>query len=336
MKTAIDLVEKGLIPDLLVRLGIRRLLRRRLHEARDIKLVDLLNQLRNSPIAVVPEKANEQHYEVPPEFFQLVLGKRLKYSGCYWSESVVTLDQAEEAMLELCSARAQLADGQDVLDLGCGWGSFSLWMAERFPNSRIVGVSNSAPQRKYILGECARRAIKNLEIMTCDMNIFAAPREFDRIVSVEMFEHMRNYEELFSRVAHWLKSDGKLFVHVFCHKELAYPFEDAANDDWMARYFFSGGIMPSENLYSHFQKDIRLLKCWPVDGTHYGKTAEAWLKNLDDRRGEVLKVFKSAYGPDSANLWVERWRIFFLSCAELFSYKKGEEWEVAHYLFEKV
>ena len=339
--TAIDLVEKGLVPDALTRAGIRRLCAERLRAEmrggpgeRARALQQLVDELSGGPVALVPEKANEQHYEMPPAFMALALGARMKYSCAWYPKGNETLDEAEEAMLVLTCDRAQLADGQDVLELGCGWGSLTLWMAERFPNSRILAVSNSAPQREYILAEARRKGFTNVEVLTRDMNVFATGRRFDRVVSVEMFEHMRNYPELLRRVASWLKPGGKLFVHIFCHREVAYPFVDGGNDDWMARHFFTGGIMPSEYLLPRFQDHVALERLWVVDGTHYEKTSNHWLKNLDRNRAAALESLRGVHGSQAA-LWLQRWRVFYLACAELFGYAGGDEWRVAHYRFRR-
>ena len=239
---AIDLAERGLIPLSGLRLGVRRLLARRLAEAADGPSIDEFSlELAASAVALVPEKANEQHYELPPEFFELTLGPNLKYSGAYWPDGTTTLGEAEDAMLHLTTERAGLADGQDILELGCGWGSLTLHMARHFPNSRITAVSNSAPQRRFI----EARAPANVRIITADMNELRLDERFDRVVSVEMFEHMRNYRELLKRIRSWMKADSRLFVHVFCHRDYAYPFETEGDDNWMGRYFFTGGIMPS-------------------------------------------------------------------------------------------
>jgi cyclopropane-fatty-acyl-phospholipid synthase len=341
MITAIDLVEKGLLPDALVRVGIRRLCADRLRAesrggaaGRSRALHKLIDELSAGPIALVPEKANEQHYELPPEFMALALGARMKYSCALYTDGDETLDQAEEAMLALTAERAGLADGQDVLELGCGWGSLTLWMAEKYPRSRITAVSNSAPQREFILARARELGLDNVEVLTRDMNVFAASRRFDRVVSVEMFEHMRNYPDLLSRISTWLKPDGKLFVHIFCHRELSYPFADEGKDDWMARHFFTGGIMPSETLLERFQDHLTLERRWTVDGTHYQKTSNHWLENLDRNRAAALESLRPVYGRDAA-LWLRRWRVFYMSCAELFGYAGGREWRVGHYLFSK-
>ncbi|MDB2670199.1 cyclopropane-fatty-acyl-phospholipid synthase family protein [Candidatus Pseudothioglobus singularis] len=336
------LAEKGLLPDAIIRLGIRRLCRQRLVDASNINETLMeqehaawIDVLKESPIALVPEKANEQHYEVPPRLFELVLGDRLKYSSGLWPEGVSSLDESEVAMLKLTTDRAGLVDGQDVLELGCGWGSLTLYMAECFPKSKITAVSNSNDQRQFIEARCEERNLKNVEIITADMNDFETTKLFDRVISIEMFEHMRNYEKLLGRVNVWLKYKGKLFVHIFSHQKIAYPFEDNDDADWMAREFFSGGQMPSHRLLMSFPGQMKIEKDWRVSGTHYEKTSLAWLQKMDKNKAEVLELFKKTYGESDANSWFQRWRIFFMSCEVLFGFNRGSEWGVSHYLFEK-
>lgn len=339
----IDLCERGLLPDVLVRHGIRRLSRQRLRDegADDLAQADarfrrLVEQLRDSPIAIETAAANEQHYEVPTRFFQLCLGKRLKYSSCYYPTGGENLDQAEEAMLALYGERAELKDGQDILELGCGWGSLTLWMAERYPNARITAVSNSATQREHIEARCRERGWRHVNVITCDVNRLELPLAgFDRCVSVEMFEHMRNYRLLLANIAGWLRDDGKLFVHIFCHRHLMYPFETAGDDNWMGRHFFTGGLMPSADTLLHFNDDLRVEERWLLPGTHYEKTANHWLANQDRNRDEVMAVLARAYGEKDAARWHQRWRMFWMACAELFGYDNGTQWPVAHYRFGK-
>jgi cyclopropane-fatty-acyl-phospholipid synthase len=334
------LLERNLLPDSLVRFGIRRLLAQRIRdESRGDpkeRLRAYIEDLKKRPIAEHTQAANEEHYEVPTAFYKCCLGKRLKYSGCLYPNGNESLDEAEEAMLGLYVERARLFDGQEVLELGCGWGSLSLYLAERMPASRITGVSNSRTQKEYIDSEARRRGLKNLTILTHDMNTFGIDEgRFDRVVSIEMFEHMKNYQALMASVARWLKPGGLLFVHIFTHQSLAYHFVSRGASDWMARYFFTGGQMPSHGLLTHFQDDLSLVSDWKVNGTHYQKTAEAWLSNMDRHEREVMDIFRATYGEAQALKWWSYWRVFFMSCAELWGYRGGEEWIVSHYLFSK-
>jgi len=341
MSRAIHWVEKGLVPDSVVRFGIRRLLSERLVEvgagdpARTQALQrNFIEGMRAAELAPLPDKANEQHYELPADFFGEVLGAHRKYSSCYWPEGVSTLAEAEAAALALTCERAGLADGQSVLELGCGWGSLSLWMAAHYPASRITALSNSQGQRAYIEAEAARRGLANLEVITCDINDFDTTRRFDRVVSVEMFEHLRNWPRAFSGVARWLEPEGRFFMHVFAHRGAPYAFEVRDESDWMSRHFFSGGMMPSDDLALDCQDELRLLQRWRWDGTHYQRTAEAWLRNMDQRRSGLSSLFERTYGAE-AGIWWQRWRLFFMSVAELFGFDAGQQWAVGHYLFER-
>jgi len=337
----IDRAERGQVPDWIIRRGIRSLCRRRLREetAAQASLLEarreFIRQMDGSPVAPVPDMANRQHYEVPSEFFGLVLGTHRKYSCCHWENGVEDLDQAEESSLELTCRRAGLKDGMRVLELGCGWGSLTLWMAEHFPKSSITAVSNSHSQREYIQSQADRRGLANLKIVTADMNEFSADSRYDRVISVEMFEHMRNYRLLMKRIAGWLVPKGRLFIHIFCHRQFAYEFSVRGADDWMGRYFFTGGIMPSDDLPEYFQEDLMLVERWRWSGKHYAKTADSWLRNLDVKQQRVLPVLERIYGASEAFRWWMRWRIFFMACSELFGFDDGQQWWVSHYLFEK-
>ena len=336
------LLEKNKIPDFLIRIGIRRLLKQRLKdekkenpEAQKQHLLKLVEELKNSPIAIETKAANEQHYEVPTQFYQYCLGKHLKYSSGFWKEGVKDIDTSEKEMLDITCERAELQNGQEVLELGCGWGSLSLFMSAKFPKSNFTVVSNSRTQKIYIDEQAKLRGINNLIVLTIDINNFNIDKKFDRVVSVEMFEHLRNYKLLFNKISSLLKDDGKMFVHVFTHKTYAYKFEVIDDTDWMSKYFFTGGIMPSNELFSYFNDDLKIVNQWLVNGTHYSKTSEAWLQNMDKHKAEIIPLFEKTYGKENATKWWVYWRVFYMACAELWGYDKGEEWMVVHYLFEK-
>ncbi len=340
---AFDLTEQGMMPDVVLRRGIRLLLKQRLKEinSSDVEEMadfqsDFIQDMKNSAIALVPEKANEQHYEVPAEFYSRALGARKKYSSAYWPKGVTTLNEAEKQGLAKTCEHARLEDGQTILELGCGWGSLTLWMAENYPNSKITAVSNSHSQREYIEAKAKLQGCNNLNIITCDMNDFdIEENKFDRVVSVEMFEHMRNWEQLYANVSRWLKAEGYFFKHIFVHKTATYEFADNGPSDWMSRYFVTGGMMPSDDLPLAFQKDLNFVQRWRWDGTHYEKTANAWLQNMDQSKENLFPLFRDIYGHSNAQMWWSRWRMFFMACAELFGYNKGQEWWVSHYLFQK-
>ena len=339
---AISWTESGLVPDTVIRSGMRRLLERKLAEisAGDVEAASRTSDLftammRRSPVALVPELANEQHYEVPSEFFTEVLGENRKYSCCYWAGDVSSLNEAEEAALRTTVERAGIRDGMKVLDLGCGWGSLTLWIAEHFPNASVTSVSNSKSQRDLIVTEARARKIDNIDVRVCDMNDFEAGDTYDRIVSIEMFEHMRNYAELFRRINTWLVPDGRFFMHIFCHRSTPYEYIDRGPSDWMSRHFFSGGIMPSADLPLMFPHDLNIEQRWHWNGVHYAKTLRAWLDRMDSRRSSVMPILEETYGKAEAGRWWMRWRMFFMACEELFRFNQGNEWFVSHYRFKK-
>lgn len=336
--SVIDLVEQGYVPDALTRIGIRRLVKSRLkneqqrYSAPDA-LQKFISQMTDSPLAINTSDANSQHYEVPTAFYDLVLGQNKKYSCCYFDDHVHNLSTAEEAMLRLSCERAALEDGMDILELGCGWGSLTLWMGRHYPKAKITAVSNSTTQKAYIDQAAEREGIHNIQVVTCDMNDFATDQQFDRVVSIEMFEHMRNYQILFERISGWLKAEGKLWFHIFVHRTLPYFFQDDGEADWMARHFFTGGLMPSWDLPLQIPSPLKLENRWAVKGTHYAKTSRAWLNLLDDNEAAARKVFAESEDPTDTTVLFNRWRMFFMACEELFAYNHGREWYVGHYLF---
>ncbi|CAN5204335.1 cyclopropane-fatty-acyl-phospholipid synthase family protein [soil metagenome] len=335
------LLESNMVPDAVIRLGIRNMLAQKVAQegklckgSAEEHLARFAEDLKSQPIAIATAKANQQHYEVPTEFYQLVLGSHLKYSCAFWTEHTQTLMQAEEEMLTLTCARAEIADtGMKILELGCGWGSLSLWMAEQYPTAKILAISNSKTQKEYIDSQILERGLNNLEVRTCDINNFATDEHFDRVVSVEMFEHLKNYELLFQLISGWLLPAGKLFVHIFSHKKFAYHYVNVDGNDWLTEHFFTGGMMPADNLFLHFQRDLMIEQHWRLNGSHYQKTCAAWLANMDRNRARIEPILANTYGSGEVRRWWVYWRLFFLACEELFNFKNGEEWIVSHYLF---
>jgi cyclopropane-fatty-acyl-phospholipid synthase len=341
-----DLLATGIVPESVIRIGIRQMLRQKLQEL-DLqysassarKTRSFAEELKTMPVALHVQDANRQHYEVPAAFFENVLGPHMKYSCCLWSNACdvaesSSLALAESRMLDLTIERARLVSGEDVLDLGCGWGSFSLYAAAKFPRSRFTALSNSRSQADFIRQRARDAGLKNVQVITADISDFDMDKQFDRIVSIEMFEHAKNYQALLAKVAGWLREDGTLFVHIFSHTKFAYHFGEA-EDDWLAKYFFTGGTMPSDDLLSYFQDDLKIVNHWRVNGIHYQKTAEAWLRNMQDNKASIMKIIEETYGIQQSRRWWIYWRLFFLACAELWGFQSGAQWIVSHYLFEK-
>lgn len=342
----IQWMEQGKIPDFVIRMGIRRLLKTRLLQMKNEVngqlshyLANYVQQLKSSPLAILTDVANQQHYEVPTEYFHLSLGAHKKYSSCYWTDEMLTLEQAEQKSLDLSIEHAQIQNGMAVLELGCGWGSLSLELARRFPDSKITSVSNSRTQKLYIDEQARLRGLSNLTVLTRDLSKEESydfgETKYDRVMSIEMMEHLRNYEKFFSLVSKSMKKEAKFFIHIFTHKTTPYFFETEGEDNWMGKYFFSGGQMPSRDLFDQFDKDLRVEQKWDWNGQHYQKTLEAWLHKMDQNEEVIRELFAQAYGQHQVETWINRWRVFYMACAELFGYNKGEEWGVTHYLMSR-
>ena len=334
-------LSKGLIPDKFVRSGIQHFIKKRIKDdigisvtEREVKRLQFIDNMINSPVAIETDLANDQHYCLPPGFFELVLGEHLKYSCCHWDKAK-NLSEAEQEMLDITINRAEIQDGMKILELGCGWGAITLSMAKRYPNSEILAVSNSPMQREFILEKAQKLGLQNVKVETHNVAKLQLKEKFDRVVSIEMFEHMRNYPVLLERISNWLNPNGKMFIHIFVHRDVPYLYEVKDDSDWMSKYFFSGGIMPSAHLLHYFTDHMKVQKYWAVDGVHYQKTARAWLDNMDQKKEQIFKVLKNHYGNKEYKKWFYYWRIFFMSCEELWKFKNGNEWFVGHYLLEK-
>lgn len=339
IKIGIQLAEKGYIPDFILKKAINQLLRGRLNQipkGDDLKISSKLSffeELKNSPIAISTNEANEQHYEVPPSFFKYVMSDRLKYSCCWYENDDDNLMQAEINMIEKTISRAEISNNQEILDLGCGWGSFTLHAAQKFPDSNFTCVSNSQDQIQFIKDEAKKRNLSNVFPEKQNVNELRFQQKFDRIVSVEMFEHVRNYKMLLNTLKGFMSSDGKIFIHIFTHKDHPYPYEVKSDSDWMSKYFFTGGIMPSADIFDYFNDDFSVINYWKINGEHYAKTCRDWLKNHYAKKAKIYDLFDKHY--DDANKWFQRWRLFFLACEMLFAYNQGDEWYVSHYLLEQ-
>lgn len=332
-------ISRGLIPDSLLRRGVRNQGRQRLQMMKNTDLkqeyLTFLKQASSGKIAVHTDDANNQHYEVDSEFFQYCLGKNLKYSSCYWNDDTSSLDEAEDIMLDLYCKRAKIEDGMTILDVGCGWGSLSLYLAQKYPKSKITGVSNSNSQRKFIEKLGYERNLHNLNIVTKDINSFDTNKKFDRIISIEMFEHTKNSKILMDSINKWLSPDGLFFMHVFAHKYNPYYFDTEQKNAWMAKYFFTGGMMPNHDLFRDLESDLNYQKSWMLSGTHYEKTSNAWLDKMDSNKTKILELFRRNNSNSVAKKKFYFWRLFFIACAEIFGYNGGSEWIISHHLFKK-
>ncbi|KAK6927251.1 hypothetical protein RJ641_005842 [Dillenia turbinata] len=342
VKVMLASLERNLLPDAVIRRLTRLLLAARLRDgyrpSSNLQLSDLLHfahSLKEMPMAIKTDEPKAQHYEVPTSFFKLVLGKNLKYSCCYFPNKSSTLDDAEREMLELYCERSQLKDGHTVLDVGCGWGSLSLYIAQKHRNCKVTGICNSVTQKAHIDERCRELLLENVEIIVADISTFEMEASYDRVYSIGMFEHMKNYKDLLKKISNWMKKDGLFFIEHFCHKAFAYHFEDENEDDWITRYFFTGGTMPSANLLLYFQDDVSFVNQWLVNGKHYAQTSEEWLKTMDQNLSSVRPIMESTYGKDAAVKWTVYWRTFFIAVAELFGYNNGDEWMVVHFLFKR-
>ena len=334
-----SLLARGLIPDWILRRGVRSQGKERLNMMNKVdstkEYSKFINEASTGNIAVNTDDANNQHYEVDSEFFKYCLGKNLKYSCCFWDDNTLDLDTAEDNMLEIYSERAEITDGMNILDIGCGWGSLSLFLAQKYPKSEITGVSNSSSQKIFIDSVASKRNISNLKIITRDINDFRTEKKYDRIISIEMFEHTKNTKKLMNLINDWLNPNGLFFMHVFAHKENPYYFDRDQKNAWMAKYFFTGGMMPNHNLFKDLKSNLEYQKSWMLSGEHYEKTSNAWLNNMDQNKREILSLFERSNSSTIAKRKFHFWRLFYIACAEIFGYDNGNEWVVSHHLFKK-
>ena len=332
-------ISRGLIPDFLLRRGVRGQGKQRLRMMENSDLEkeykNFLKEASSGEIAVHTDDANNQHYEVNSDFFQYCLGENLKYSCCYWNDDTFSLDDAEDIMLDMYCKRSKIEDGMNILDIGCGWGSLSLYLAKKYPKSKVTGVSNSSSQKMFIDGVAADRNLRNLKIVTKDINYFDTEDKFNRIISIEMFEHTKNSKKLMNSINDWLKPNGMFFMHVFAHKDNPYYFDTSQDNAWMAKYFFTGGMMPNHNLFRDLESNLDYQKSWMLSGTHYEKTSNAWLDKMDLNKQNIIELFKKNNGNAIAKRKFHFWRLFFIACAEIFGYDNGAEWVVSHHLFKK-